>query len=93
MQFEGFAIATGGHRNQDGSLSGTDLLSGLHSGEIVFEIPNPQTEIKVEFGGMAGRQFFRRSTIVIGRTQGGGVGESGEAIFRYLDRDDGIESQ
>lgn len=55
MEFEGFAVAAGGHGNQDGLLAWTDILSGLYPGEIVFEISNPQTEIEVEIRGMTGR--------------------------------------
>ena len=93
MHLECFAIASGRHRYENGSFARTDVSGCGRAGEVVFEIANPDAEIEVELGRVAGRELLGRTAVLVGGAERGGMGETGKAILANRDRDDGVEPQ
>ena len=93
MDFQGFPVAPGRDRNEQGSLTFFDFKRARGPGELIFEVSHMETEIQIEFMGRAGREEFCRTAFLVGRGQKGDMGWAGKAVFQDGKTDHGVQAK
>ena len=92
VHFEGFAVAAGGDRNENGSLASVGVLGGGGAIEFGLEIFDPDAEVEIVVGWVDRLELLDGFAVFVRRSEGSGVGEAWEPVLADGDRNDGVET-